>query len=201
MDNGRLNKKVFLWDRALCKENWSSSYKGILEDMNLGNYWMNNRILPLELAKIKVYERLERDWKHHCSTKDKLRTYRIFKHDMTVASHLNCNMPKYQRSLISQLRLGVLPLRIETGRFTGLDVADRLCQVCTDNLIEDEAHFLFECSEYNEYRHELETAVNATFSDLSLREKFDTIFSHPHSLSQFVTLAYRKRQEKMYKAV
>ena len=110
-------------------------------------------------------------------------------------------MPKYQRSLISQLRLGVLPLRIETGRFAGLDVADRLCQVCTDNLVENEAHFLFECSEYNEYRRELETAVNATFSDLSLREKFDTIFSHPHSLSRFVTLAYRKRQEKMYKAV
>ncbi len=121
--------------------------------------------------------------------------------DMTVASHLNCNMPKYQRSLISQLRLGVLPLRIETGRFTGLDVVDRLCQVCAGNHVENEIHFLFECSEYNEYRNELETAINATFSELSIQEKFDKVFSHPHSLSRYVTLAYKKRQEKMYKAV
>ncbi len=199
MDDNRLNKRVFLWDREICKDNWSSSYKGILDDMNLGNYWLNSRIIPLDLAKDRVRERLKRDWKHQCSTKDKLRTYRIHKKDMRVASHLNCNMPKYQRSLISQLRLGVLPLRIETGRFVRLDEADRLCQVCSNNDIENEFHFLFECDEYNEYRSKLETAIGTNFSDLSAQEKFDRVFSHPHSLGRYMTLAYRKRREKLYK--
>ena len=167
MDNSRLNKKVFLWDQAICKENWSSGFKNVLDDMNLVNYWSNNTIIPLDLAKIRVHERLERDWKHHCSTKDKLRTYRISKQEMTVASHLNCNMPKYQRSLISQLRLGVLPLRIETGRFARLAEADRLCQVCSSNSVENEYHFLFECSEYTEYREEFETALDTNLSQLS----------------------------------
>ena len=99
------------------------------------------------------------------------------------------------------MRLGVLPLRIETGRFTGLDVADRLCQVCDGNHIENEIHFLFECPEYNEYRIEFETAINVTFSDLSISERFEKVFSHPHSLGRYVTRAYKKRQEKMYRAV
>ncbi len=201
MDNNRLNKKVFMWDQALCRENWSSSFKLVLDDMSLSNYWVNNIVIPLEITKAKVHERLERDWKHHCSTKDKLRTYRLFKQDMTVASHLNCNMPKYSRSLISQLRLGVLPLRIETGRFVRLPEADRLCQVCSDNKIENEYHFLFECAEYTEYRNELQTALDINFSDLSMQEMFVNVFNHPHSLSRYMTRAFQKRREKLYRTI
>ena len=201
MDNDRLNKKVFLWDRAICKENWSSGFKKVLDDMNLVNYWLNNTVIPLDLAKTRVHERLQRDWEHHCSTKDKLRTYRIFKQEMAVASHLNCNLPKYPRSLISQLRLGVLPLRIETGRFVRLAEADRLCQVCSTDSVENEYHFLFECNEYTEYREEFETAIDANLTQLTLQEKFDKVFSHPHSLGRYMILAYKKRREKLYKTV
>ncbi len=201
MRESRLNKKVFLWDKSLCKENWSSSFKNILTDLNLENYWLNNILIPMDLAKEKIWERLERDWRYHCSTKPKLRTYRIHKHDMNVASHLDCNMPKYQRSLISQLRLGVLPLRIETGRFNRLDIADRVCQVCPDpsNCLENESHFLFECHLYDEYRSHFETATGVNLSNLSLEEKFDVIFKHPHSLGRYVSLSFQKRREILYR--
>ena len=89
---------------------------------------------------------------------------------MSVASHLNCNMPKYPRSLISQLRLGVLPLRIETE-------ANRLCQVCAENKIENEYHSLFECSEYTEYRPELETAIDVKLARQSSQEMFVNVFN------------------------
>ncbi len=138
---------------------------------------------------------------YDCSTKDKLRTYRIFKHDMNVASHLNCNMPKYPRSLISQLRLGVLPLRIETGRFVRLAEADRICQVCSDNKIENEYHFLFECSEYAELRAELQTAIGINFRGMTQQEMFENVFNHPYSLSRYMTMAYTKRREKLYRAI
>ncbi len=95
----------------------------------------------------------------------------------------------YAMLLISQLRLGVLPLRIKTGRFARLDEADRLCHVCSNNDIENEFHFLFECDEYTGYRTELETAIGTNFSDLSAQEKFDRVFSHPHSLGRYMILA------------
>ena len=110
-------------------------------DLDLENYWTSNTQIPMDQLENKVIEKMTRDWRHRCSTKDKLRTYRTFKQDMCTASHLNCNLPKYERSLISQLRLGVLPLRIETGRFTNLAVENRICQLCDTNEVETEAHF------------------------------------------------------------
>ncbi len=145
MNNNRVNKKVFLWDKALSKENWNSGFKSILLDLGLENYWTNQTVIPLELTKLRIQSKLERDWQHHCSTKDKLRTYRTFKTDMDTAVPLNCNLPKFQRSLISQLRLGILPINIETGRYTSTPEHDRICGMCNQNRVENEAHFMFEC--------------------------------------------------------
>ncbi len=94
MDNDRINKRVFLHDKSLCIGNWSASFKTILMDIDLEEPWNNNSEIPMERFKVLVKERHTRDWRHHCTTKDKLRTYRIFKHDMEVAAHLNSNLPK-----------------------------------------------------------------------------------------------------------
>ena len=46
----------------------------------------------------------------------------------------------------------MLPLKIETGRFLGLNVEDRLCQVCDQNAVENEIHFLLHCTLYDDLR-------------------------------------------------
>ena len=62
-------------------------------------------------------------------------------------------MLRSHRSLLAQLRSGILPLRLETGRFqnirdenTGhfqkLKVEERVCTLCNLNCIEDEIHFV-----------------------------------------------------------
>ena len=85
-------------------------------------------------------------------------------------------------------------------RFVRLAEADRLCQVCAKNKIENEYHFLFECSEYTEYRAELETAINVNLAILSTEDKFVNVFNHPHSLSRYITRAFKKRREKLYRS-
>ncbi len=199
MSNDRLNKKVFLWDKSLSNNNWSSGFKNVLTDLNLDNHWANNTLIPMEIAKSKIRANFVRDWQHHCQTKDKLRTYRSFKTEMGTAAHLNSNLPKFQRSLISQLRLGILPIRLETGRFSGLNEADRICQVCDQTQIENEAHFMFHCNFYEAYRNELETGVGADFSNLGTTEKFHVIFQHPYKLGRYIEKAFQKRREKLYK--
>ncbi len=79
--------------------------------------------------------------------------------------------------------------------------ADRLCQVCAENKIENEYHFLFECSEYNGYRAELETSIDVDLAGLSIQEKFVSVFNHPHSLSRYINHAFKKRREKLYRTL
>ncbi len=140
-------------------------------------------------------------WEHNCSTKLKLRTYVTFKDKVEVASHVNCNMPKYDRSLISQLRLGILPLRIETGRFSNLDEEERTCLVCNSGEVENEKHFLFDCDFYLSERNRLENDIECNFANLDLKAKFKTIFEHPFRLAKYVKSAFIKRRQKIYNSV
>ena len=54
-------------------------------------------------------------------------------------------------SAFAKFRAGVAPLRVETGRYEGLPLKERLCPFLS-NLVEDEFHVVFECSLYSELR-------------------------------------------------
>ncbi len=62
-------------------------------------------------------------------------------------------MSHQQRSLIAQLRLGMLPIHIETGRFKGTQLDGRKCQLCDTQEVEDEIHFVCKCNLYNDLRN------------------------------------------------
>jgi len=90
----------------------------------------------------------------------KLRTYAGFKCTVQLEPYLaNVSNPAHRR-LLSRLRMGVAPLRIETGRFErlgasvprGIPVEQRLCLVCNCGAVEDEFHFVMECRAYDELR-------------------------------------------------
>ena len=59
-------------------------------------------------------------------------------------------MSTRNRSLLAQFRLGILPLFIETGRYSNISAENRICKFCTLNIINDEFHFLMQCPFYNE---------------------------------------------------
>ncbi len=198
MDQSRLNRTVFMYDKLARGHNWNKKVKKILTDCDMLRYWNSNQPVPLDLFKTKIYNQFETDWEHHCSTKPKLRTYISFKHDIKVASHISCNMSKYERSLISQLRLGILPLRIETGRFSNLKVEERTCLICNSNNVENESHFLFECESYANERVKLEQDIGCNFSIMNENEKFKSIFEHPFRLAKYIKIAIIKRRERLY---
>ncbi len=187
-----------MYDKQKCNNNWSQKFCNILNDLDLLERWSNNEIIPIEIAKEKIFDKFETDWRHSCSTKPKLRTYVTFKDNVEVAAHISCNLPKYERSLISQLCLGILPLRIETGRYTNLQVDQRICLLCQLNHVEDEAQFLFECELYRDERVQFENVININFDDLSLENKFRTAFEHPFRLGKFLKTAFNKRKARLY---
>ena len=80
--------------------------------------------------------------------KPKLRFYALFKENTEVKNYVTMNLSSSVRSVLARIRLGILPLHIETGRFNNTKFKDRHCNICNQGKIEHECHFLFECVMY-----------------------------------------------------
>ena len=78
-------------------------------------------------------------------------------------------------------------LEIERGRYKKLKRNERLCQMCSMNVVEDEIHYFFHCPKYNEIRKEL-------FKDICIRNEFETYVKLMSSSShlQYVALFIKK---------
>ena len=89
-----------------------------------------------------------------------------FKNFEEQASYITKPLIFYHRRNLARIRLGCLPLRIETGRYSipRMPETERTCLVCkipaaeledagdSSTPIESEIHFLFECKAYSAER-------------------------------------------------
>ena len=133
--------------------------------------------------------------------KSKLRTYCLFKE--TIKNYIKYNLSSSERSAMAQFRFGILPLNIETGRFRNQGLDERLCTLCAFNETEDESHFLFQCSLYDEVRSEwVSHIVNKTvnFLELDKINKFKVILDiildiHHRITAKFILRCYQLRKE------
>ena len=96
-------------------------------------------------------------WQSDCRTLPKLRTFMLFKNFNCDPPHIYKPLSFIQRKLTAKLRLGMLHLRVETGRFSRprLEPEERICLTCNNGQVEDESHFLLHCDTYQEYRQTL----------------------------------------------
>ena len=62
MDADRLNKRIFISDKDMCKDNWSKKVYDILNEFDLINFWNDNQGVPLDLIKNKVKAKFDTDW-------------------------------------------------------------------------------------------------------------------------------------------
>ena len=119
------------------------------------------------------------DWDVHRYKSPKLRYYNLYKYEKYPEEYLYFNITKYQRSLFSQFRCGILPLEIEVGRYRDVPLENRLCQVCRTEVIEDEIHFLCQCNKYNNIRRNLyQQNADPYFHDKGDLEKFVLLMSN-----------------------
>ena len=91
-------------------------------------------------------------------------------------------MSRLQRSLMAQLRCRILPLKIETGGFqnvkdtnTGqyrkLKVSERVCDICKNDRVENEIHFVCNCESYRLLREHMYDEV--IYKYIGLRQLSD----------------------------
>ncbi len=102
--------------------------------------------------------------------------------------------------MLCQLKCGILPLTIETGRYgtKPLPPEDRICLLCNSEP-ETELHFLFHCNLYHQQRQTFYTFVNSIypqFTNLNVSSKLDLIMNNPKvtkCTAQFIVTCYDVR--------
>ena len=151
----RLTKKIFLNDFYLAQSghgNWCYNVLRLLANVNLESSFYERKQIDIEMIKENLMNIQEENWLHSFSIKPKLKTYKLFKETLRVENYVLYNMSASERSVMAQFIFGILPLNIETGRFRNQPIEQRICNLCELNEIEDEFHFLFKCTLYNDCR-------------------------------------------------
>ena len=167
------------------------------------------RLLENSLASRDQYK-LRSD----CLKSDKLRTYNsLFTSNIpyfSVISYTRLCLPFILRKRLAQLRLGCLPIRIETDRYTRPIVhrdqryclqpnCDNTVSNLSDNAkhIENEYHFIMKCSQYDQLRSEMFAQIQADeFSQMNDDAKFIFLLTTPSVaklVAQFIVNAFDAR--------
>ena len=201
MDNDRLTKKVFNANYDLCNNNWSSNFELLLNDLNYGNLFLRKQQLNIDRATDVLIEKHNFEWKCNIAKKPKLRTYIEFKKELYVEPFVQHCHNRKRRSYMSQLRLGILPIMIETGRYKNIPANERLCEFCVHH-VEDEKHFILDCEMYKVLRIQLFDKIVSKQNDFKMWNK-DNQFKSLMSVfwketSCYIDEAWKFRQDALY---
>ncbi len=110
MDESRINKRVF----NLHYQIWSLQLKDILHCTGLNQIYDIKNICNIDAAKCICANLRNVDWKNSILTKPKLQTFITFKENIETESYIKYCMLR-RRSLLAQLRLGILTLHLKMG--------------------------------------------------------------------------------------
>jgi hypothetical protein len=124
MPDNLLTKKIFLWDLRLTEtHNFSTWTKEVKEVLNRNDSMalFTTNIFDVKTAISEIRNSLNLKDQHllenKCKNSPKLRTYNTITEFSSDKSYLSKPLSFVQRKFMAKLRLGVLPIRIETGRY------------------------------------------------------------------------------------
>ena len=130
--------------------------------------------------KTSMYKKQQQLLKTECESKPKLRTFMLFKDFENLPPHVGKPLSFVERRFISKLRLGILPLRLETARYLKpkLPEHERICY-CNSGEVESEYYVLFHCPMYNDLRRQWlrKLCIPENFNELTKVEKLKMVLN------------------------
>ena len=97
------------------------------------------------------------------------------KESISAEDYVKSPIGKRRRSCFASLRMGVYPLKIETDRWRGKPLSDRLCDQCDARQVECEHHFLLKCAHFASQRQRLVNCIKAKFPDFDTWDEVDKV--------------------------
>ena len=195
MPDGRITKKVAVHSLInVTDSNWFGKLCHILDQMNKTNYIIEEREIDLKDIKFHLSDIMHIEWSNTVGYKPKLRNYTKFKQDIHTEKYVISNISRSQRSFLAQVRMGILPLNVETGRYLRKPLNERLCLLCKEREIEDEYHFLCSCQRYKTERNQICSGI-PNFKNLTPDDQFVSLMRlNPKVLAKFIESIWNKRK-------
>ena len=106
----RWPKRIWYWDVQTNIDAWYSDTCFILNYV-VSNFDMtSNALVDMEVANRTMMSQARRSWALEATTKRKLRTYVKINDFESPGILIQANIPRHQRSLMTKLKTGVLPI-------------------------------------------------------------------------------------------
>ena len=134
MPNNRLTKRIFNWNVDDMGE-WSSEVFRILSSVDMEHTFYNREICDIKAVSDKLKNNFKIEWQDKIIEKTKLRVYKTFKSELKTEQYVSSNISRSERSFFSQIRFGILPIHVDTGRFTRKPLEERLLSLRNDALL------------------------------------------------------------------
>ena len=151
-------REEFIEGKMKDKNNWCYWTWKFLKDIHLEHVWMSQNMEPgrnfNKLVKNLLQKRDEDEWREQMKKKSKLRTYIKLKSKLVLENYV-IEADREKRRQLTMIRGGTNKLRIETGRWARESENERVCNVCLQEQVEDEKHFLLACPSYVNERVEM----------------------------------------------
>ena len=145
-----------MYDKGEYESEWVKCIKSTLDQLQLGHLWdtdptsMKPNALKTEFDK-KLQLFYGQHWFTETENSSACHTYNIFKNIFRLEPYLLSLEPKYAIP-ICKFRTNNHRLPIVVGRYNNINKADRKCELCREDVIGDEYHYLLKCRFFNSQR-------------------------------------------------
>ena len=218
MDTNRLNYRAFAWARRLALEgvkNWQFYVIQFYDKINVrlprnddtvvsSQAFMHDINSALETHYINIWrDKLNRTTGIRGEAGNKLRTYKLFKSDFKTEAYVKTVFTKSNRAALAKFRSGTAPIRLETGRYEHLPVAERLCPFGC-GVTETEIHTLLVCPEFADIRAPVlqeASRKDPDFNNADNNNKLIVLLSDPATanfVAHMCKLILTKRRNLLY---
>ncbi|KAL4233737.1 hypothetical protein ACF0H5_008417 [Mactra antiquata] len=183
------------------KINWALNVKNTLQNLGFYEVWffqgVGNVSHFLHVFNSRIKDNYLQLWNTEINNSSRASSYILFS-NFEFKKYLDIVHINKYRYALSRLRMSSHKLNIETGRWhkpQKIPKSERKCQIC--NSLEDEFHFILECSIYTDYRKQhiskyyWQRPNIPKFVELMSSENKKTIIN----LSYYVYKSFKRRDE------
>ena len=182
LPNHCLAKMAYIENVSL-RTNWLQTIEKLIRTFKLVDV-PNNKFKKTSKENIENY--FKNNWKLEMGSTEsaRLNVYKAINKNFCTAKHLH--LPFHLRKAVSKIRCSSHSLEIEKGRHNGTPREERICKNCQNGTIENEEHFLINCSTYQPLRDHFRVNFDNIYDFLQTDDQ--------EQLAKFLLSAFEVRQ-------